>query len=140
MKMLLLTYFFIEVIVTITLGGSIGGLNTFFEIVMYAVIGTMIIMNFRKVLMHSLAAVMSGKMSSQELVQGNILTLVGAVLLILPGFVSDLIGLFLQFSFIKSLLRKQVKQPYSQTNQSYSKKGDDDVIDVEIIEHTTSIK
>lgn len=138
MNMFFLIYFFLEVIVTITLGGAIGGLNTFFEIVMSAIVGTVIIMNFRKIVMQSLASVMSGHMNSEELVQGNLLTLLGAIFLIIPGFLSDIIGLLLQLGFVKTLLQKLIKP--KQTHQSYTNKGDDDVIDVEIIESTTTLK
>jgi len=138
MNMFFLIYFFLEVTVTITLGGTIGGVNTFFEIVMSALVGTVIIMNFRKILMQSLASVMSGQMNAEQLVQGNLLTLLGAIFLIIPGFLSDGIGLLLQLGFIKILLQKKIKPKY--THQSYTHKGDDDVIDVEIIEPTTTLK
>ena len=139
MKMFFLIYFFLEVVVTITIGGKIGGLNTFFEIVMSAVIGAVIIMNLRSIVLHSLSSVMSGQMSPDELVKGNLLTLIGAILLILPGFVSDFIGLVLQLPFVKSLVKRQIKQA-KPNQQTYTHKGDDDVIDVEIIEHTTISK
>ena len=140
MKIILLIYFFLEVVVTITLGGKIGGFNTFFEIIMSAVLGAVIIMNFRKILMHSLAAVMSGQMTTQELFKGNILSLLGAILLIVPGFVSDIIGLFLQFGFMKALLGMRFQKPQTQHEHTYTNKGDDNVIDVEIIEHTNTLK
>jgi UPF0716 protein FxsA len=139
MKMFLLIYFFLEVIITITLGGKIGGLNTFFEIVMSAVVGAVIIMKLRSIVMNSLSSVMSGQMTPEELVKGNLLTLLGAVFLILPGFLSDFIGLVLQLPFVKSLLKRRIVQP-NQNRQTYTHKGDDDVIDVEIIEHTTISK
>ena len=140
MKMIFLIYFFLEVVVTITLGGKIGGFNTFFEIIISAVIGAVIIMNFRKILMHSLSAVMSGQVSTQELFKGNLLSLLGAILLIVPGFLSDMIGVFLQLGFIKTLIASQFQKPQSQQEQTYTNKGDDNVIDVEIIEHTNTLK
>lgn len=139
MKMIFLIYFFLEVIVTITLGGQIGGLNTFFEIVMTAVIGTVILMNLRTIFMQSLSALMSGQSTPQELLKGSFLTILGAVFLILPGFISDFIGILFQFSFMKTLLKKRVKPNFT-NNQSYTNKGDDDVIDVEVIEHSSTLK
>lgn len=139
MKILLLTYFFFEVIITITLGGKIGGLNTFLEIVLSAVVGVLVMINFKKVFMHNLTAVMTKQMSAKDLMTSNVLGLIGAVLLVIPGFLSDAIGLLLQVGFIRNILATQIKAPQTQTKHS-TYKGDDDVIDVEIIEHKPTDK
>lgn len=139
MKWIILIYLFAEVFITINLGGKIGGFNTFLEMFATALLGAIIIANFKKVLMHSMMAIMSKQLNAQEMVTGNILALVGAVLLILPGFLSDFIGIFIQFGFVKTFLATRIKAPKTQ-HQNYTHKGDDNVIDVEIVEHNTITK
>ena len=138
-KWVVLFYFFLEVIITITLGGKIGGLNTFLEIVLSALLGVVIMMNFKKVFMNSLAAVMSRQLSAQQLIAGNFLALIGAVFLVLPGFLSDIVGLLLQLGFIKNILATRIKAPQTE-KRNHTYKGNNDVIDVEIIEHDTTSK
>ena len=141
MKWMILLYVFIEVVVTINLGGTIGGWNTFLEIIATAIIGSIIIANFKKVLMESMMAIMAKQLNSENMVTGNILALIGAILLILPGFFSDLIGLILQLGFVKNFIARRIKVPQTQTQQkNYTHKGDDNVIDVEIVEHNTITK
>ncbi len=138
-KWALLVYLFLEVVITIDLGGRIGGLYTFFEILISAAIGIILMMNFKKVFASSLVAVMSKQVSSEQMMAGNFLSLIGAVLLVLPGFLSDIIGLLLQLDFVKTLLAARIKAPQSE-REHFRNKGDDDVIDVEIIEHDALTK
>ena len=135
MKWLLFIYLFLEVIVTINLGGMIGGWNTFLEILATAIVGGFIIANFKKVMMQSMMAIMAKKLKAENMVTDNLLTLIGAVLLIVPGFVSDIIGLILQLPFVKNLIASRIQVPQGHTQQTYKHKGDDNVIDVEIVEH-----
>lgn len=139
MKWFILLYIFIEVLVTINLGGSIGGWNTFLEIIVTAIIGSIIIANFKKVLMESMMAIMAKQLNSENMVTGNILALIGAILLILPGFFSDLIGISLQLGFVKNFIARRIKIPQAK-QKNYTHKGDDNVIDVEIVEHNTISK
>ena len=141
MKWLLLIYLFLETLVTINLGGKLGGFNTFLEMFATALIGAIIIANFKKVLSESMMAIMSKQLNAQEMVTGNLLALIGAVLLILPGFLSDLIGLVFQFSSVQTMIASRMKAPEKPTQQqNYTHKGDDNVIDVEIVEHNTISK
>ena len=141
MKWIFLLYIFIEVVLTINLGGKLGGWNTFLEIIVTAIIGSIIIANFKKVLMESMMAIMAKQLNSENMVTGNLLALIGAILLILPGFFSDAIGLLLQLGFVKNFIARRIKVPQAQTQQkNYTHKGDDNVIDVEIVEHNTITK
>jgi 2-isopropylmalate synthase/UPF0716 protein FxsA len=139
MKWMVLFFVILELIVTISLAGKIGGFNTFVAIILTGVVGVVIMMNFKKVFMNSLVAVMSRQLSAQDVLTGNFLSLIGAVLLVIPGFLTDFIGLLLQLGFIKNVLTARVKKPQQQ-EKNYTHKGDDDVIDVEIIEHDTTSK
>ena len=134
MKWIVLFFLLLELMVTISLAGKFGVLNTFFEIVLSGLLGVVILMNFKKVFMESLVAVMNLQVSLKQIIAGNFLALVGAVLLIIPGFLTDFIGLLLQIGYIKNIFVTRMKAPQKQ-EKNYTHKGDNDVIDVEIIEH-----
>ena len=73
----------------------------------------------------------------------NLFTLFGAILLIIPGFLTDILGLIMQFSVFTSMLvnRYNVKSEYCKPlHEENNKKKDSDVIDVEIITNKPSLK
>lgn len=82
----------------------------------------------------------------QEFQRLNLFTLFGAILLIIPGFLTDILGLLLQFSAITSMIvnRYNVQSKSCNTSafedEEKLKKDKNDVIDVEIIEHNSSTK
>lgn len=131
-------YLFIEVMVSSAIAGTIGGLLTFIEIIVSAVVGMFLLQNFRFALFENLQALSQGKITQQEFSRMNLSMALGALLLIVPGFFTDIVGILLQFEFIAVLIaNKFIKKDtnYNNTNQYTNKKGDEDVIDVEIIEH-----
>jgi 2-isopropylmalate synthase/UPF0716 protein FxsA len=71
----------------------------------------------------------------------NISMALGSILLIIPGFFTDIIGILLQFEFVGVFIaNKFIKKETTYNNDEFNtQKGDDDVIDVEIIEHTHTI-
>ena len=138
-----LLYLFLEVIVSVNISSAIGGLNTFFEIILSAFYGFYILSNFRNTLMENLQAVSYSQIDLEEFQKLNLFTIIGGILLIIPGFLTDIIGLLLQFSAVTTMLvnrygMKKKSQNFEQFNTTY--KGDDDVIDVEIIEKRDTIK
>ena len=73
----------------------------------------------------------------------NLFTLIGAILLIVPGFLTDILGALLQFSAITSMIVNRYNVKSNKCKPSFedeNNQGDSDVIDVEIIEHNTSAK
>lgn len=145
MPWIFLFYFFLEVVVTIQIGGAIGGLATFGLIVLSAVVGFWILRNFKSILGESLVGVMQGSKDMKSLMRSNLLTLVGAILLIIPGFLSDMIGLAMQLGFVTTFLTNRFggtpsnpnayyDMPNKNENSHTQNKGNEDVIDVEIIE------
>ena len=136
-----LIYLFLEVIVSTQISSYIGGLATFFEIIGSAVLGIVILMNFRSTFMQNLQAVSVHRIDLEEFQRLNIFTIIGAILLILPGFLTDIVGILLQFSVITSMFVNQynVKSTNYKTQDDFKKK-DDDVIDVEVISDTIAHK
>jgi UPF0716 protein FxsA len=139
-----LAYLFFEVIISVNISSYIGGFATFLEILLSALIGISILINFRKTLVENMTAVSYNCIDLQQFQRLNLFTLFGAILLIIPGFLTDIIGVLMQFSVFTSMLvnRYNVKsgtcntQDYKQDNL----KKDSDVIDVEIISNDTTIK
>jgi len=138
-----LIYLFLEVLISVNISSAIGGLFTFFEIVISAIIGILILLNFRDTLFQNITAVSYQAIDLQEFQKLNLFTIIGAILLILPGFMTDIIGIFMQFSVFTSMLvnRYNVQSSGKYKSEDIQKniKKDSDVIDVEIItKHTDS--
>ena len=155
-----LIYLFIEVMVSSAIAGSIGGMNTFIGIIISAIIGISLLKNFKLSLQDNIQKARTGQITQEEFIKTNAAKAIGAVLLIIPGFFTDILGLFLQFGLLTMLITKifKFKTPnngsfhssnfthehtnfdrtnYKNTNYKGSK---DDIIDVEIIDDSKSLK
>jgi len=139
-----LIYLFLEVLVSVQISSAIGGLATFFEILLTAFIGISILVNFRSTLMENMTAVSYNCIDLEEFQRLNLFTLIGAILLIIPGFLTDILGALLQFSAITSMIVNRYNVKSNKCKPSFDgesiNEGDSDVIDVEIIEHNTTAK
>jgi len=143
-------YLFLEVLISVNISSSIGGLATFFEIVATAFIGISILINFRSTLLQNITAVSYHAIDLQEFQKLNLFTIIGAILLIIPGFFTDIIGAFMQFSVFTSMIvnRYNVKSSNYKPNsnaqdiQNLNNKiqKDSNVIDVEIISDNSTTK
>ena len=129
-----LLYLFLEVMITTNLAGSMGGLFTFLEIIISAGIGFFLLINFRYTVTQSMGMLMSGQIGLEEFQKLSLFTLLGAVLLIIPGFFSDMLGVALQFSFIGTFIAKRILKL---KNKKDIRKDKDDAIDVEIVDVDT---
>jgi len=143
----LLLYLFIETLVSVAIASSIGGLLTFFEIIISAFVGFVIIATFNYSVRDSLEAVARGEMSQSEFQKMNLASIGGAILLIIPGFFTDIVGLLLQFKKIASIfatrilkLKNKDQNIQEEKFDPFTKKGEDDVIDVEVIDSSRSGK
>jgi 2-isopropylmalate synthase/UPF0716 protein FxsA len=123
---------------------------TFLELIFSVMVGLFILQNFKFGLIASINQVRNGQMTQEEFIKGSIGKAIGAILLIIPGFFTDILGLCLQFSLFTILITKLVKfKPksvnntynYTQanTNKQNNIKGDEDVIDVEVIDNNKPI-
>jgi len=142
-----IVYLFLEVLISVNISSAIGGLATFFEILLSALVGISILVNFRKTLVENLTAVSYDCIDLQQFQSLNLFTLIGAIFLIVPGFMTDILGGIMQFSVLTSMFvnRYNVKSGNCKTNNNENFKQnhiekDSDVIDVEIINDNTSIK
>ena len=131
-----LVYFFLEVVITVDIASRIGGLATFFEIIISAFAGFFLLTNFRYTLAQSMMALMNGSITVEQFQKMNMMSLLGAILLIIPGFFSDIIGILLQFGFLGTFIAKKILHLKDQKRKK--REGDyDDAIDVEVIDDNT---
>jgi 2-isopropylmalate synthase/UPF0716 protein FxsA len=141
-----LAYLFLEVLVSVNISSAIGGLATFVEILFSALIGISILINFRNTFVENMTAVSYNCIDLEEFQQLNLFTLFGAILLIVPGFLTDIIGILLQFSAFTTMLVNRYNVKSKKCSSSFEdeninfKKDVDDVIDVEIIDNNPHIK
>ena len=137
-------YLFLEVLISVNISSQIGGLATFFEIMASAFLGLSILVNFRKTLVENFQAVSYNCIDLEQFQRLNLFTLFGAILLIVPGFLTDIMGILMQFSVFTSMLVNRYNVKSGNCNTSYGEqnnlKKDSDVIDVEIISDDSTLK
>lgn len=137
-----LVYLFFEVLISVNISSAIGGLATFFEIILSALFGIAILMNFKSTLRENITAVSYSCIDLKQFQSLNMFTIFGAVLLIAPGFLTDIVGILLQFSVFTTMFvnRYNVKSKCKTDYEKNSREKDIDVIDVEIISDNTYTK
>ena len=123
-----LLYLFIETFVSVQIASAIGPFWTFIEIIASAVYGVWIIKNMHIQILATMQSLANGEISIEEFENMNLATVVGALLLIIPGFFTDILGILLQFGVFSTFIAKKILKLKSK------KREDEDVIDVEIIE------
>ena len=139
-----IAYLFLEVLISVNISSQIGGLATFFEIIASAFVGLSILVNFRKTLIENMTAVSYNCIDLEQFQRLNLFTLFGAIFLIVPGFLTDIMGVLLQFSVFTSMIVNRYNVKSNNCNSFFSEqtniKKDSDVIDVEIISDNATLK
>ena len=108
----------LELVILIKVGSNIGALNTIAMVIVIGVIGAALARyeGFR-VLMKVQDSIAKGIMPSAELLDGFMI-LAGGIALLTPGFITDVLGLFLLFpatrAGIKWLLRRKFESMIKQ--------------------------
>lgn len=131
-----LAYLFLEVYLTVEIASKIGGMATFLEIIASAFLGIMILMNFRHTLGENLYALQTRQITMENFTKRNMTALLGAILIILPGFLGDMIGILMQFSLLSSFIVNRFSRKYQPPTQP----KDDNVIDAEIIDDFPTLR
>ncbi len=139
-----LIYLFLEIFISVEISAAIGPLWTFVEVVASAILGLILLTNFRYTFSENMRALMAGEITPESFQKQNLAALVGAILLIIPGFFTDIIGVFLQFGIFSGFIARRLLKKRGPHRGSHideePKEGECDVIDVEIIEHTDNRK
>ncbi|MDP3466587.1 MAG: FxsA family protein [Sulfuricurvum sp.] len=137
-----LIYLFLEVLLTVEVASQIGGLMMFSEIVLSAFVGIVILFNFRATLLSNIMELRERRVDANGFYKRNLLSLLGAILLILPGILTDVIAVLIHFFLLGQLIVNRFTPKYPQQNppntSNYSK--DDNVIDAEIISDTPTLR
>ncbi len=136
-----LIYLFLEVVISVNIASAIGGVWTFVELIASAMAGLAILANFRGTLAENIQALNQARIDPAEFQQLNLFTILGAILLIVPGFLTDIIGILLQFGVVTKMLVNRFVAKSHTDSTSYthttSIQKDEHVIDVEIISDDT---
>ncbi len=134
-----LIYLFLEIFVSVEIASAIGPFWTFVEVILSAVVGLLLLTNFRYTFFENMRALSEGAITPETFQKQNMAALIGAILLIVPGFLTDIVGLLLQFGTFSNLLASRLTKkggnPHVYTDNQPFNEGEIDVIDVEIIEH-----
>lgn len=109
LAVLLLVVPLLEVLVIIAVGQAIGGWPTFFLLLVESAFGAWLVRHEGGRAWQSLqTALTTGRMPSRQLADAA-LVLVGGVLLLAPGFLTDLVGFFLVLPFTRPAARKALE-------------------------------
>jgi UPF0716 family protein affecting phage T7 exclusion len=129
-------FFFLELYLSLKTGETIGFFASVVWIMLTALFGSVLLKNAPFAVMGNMMAVQKGKLDIKKFQDASMSYFVGAILLIVPGVLSDFFGLIaLGYTLYLQFVAKITPQ---QTNFNQNK-GDNDVIDVEIIdEHIDS--
>lgn len=142
MIVLLIPFLLLELFFSLKVGENIGFMWSVLWIVASMMLGFRLLQSSSLSMMGNLNAVRSGKLSMKNFQNAATSYLVAAILLIIPGVLSDLLGVIalcytLYLQFVAKITPEQTNNNFQNTN--LNKKGDENVIDVEIIsEHDRS--
>jgi UPF0716 family protein affecting phage T7 exclusion len=126
-----LAYLFLEILFSYEFMKVFTPFGFFLEILFTAAFGVYIIQNLDLSLSLYMQKLMRREITQEEFLSIELFKLLGAILLIIPGFFSDVVGfLFLFEPFARFIAKKLF--PQQLYHKSY--RDDDDIIDVEIIE------
>jgi len=134
---LIIPYFFIELYVSLKTGENIGFLWSVIWIMGSFMLGMALLQKSQQTMMGNMNAMRQGKLDMRKFQNAGMSYFVGAILLMIPGVFSDFLGLIaLAYTFYLQFVAKITPE---QTNTNFNPQGDDNVIDVEIIdEHSRS--
>jgi UPF0716 family protein affecting phage T7 exclusion len=137
MIVLLVPILLLELFLSLKVGENIGFMWSALWIVSSMMLGFRLLQLSSLSMMGNLTAVKSGKLSMKNFQNASTSYLIAAILLIIPGVFSDFLGLIaLTYTFYLQFVAKITPE---QTNNNFKKQGDNNVIDVEIInEHNRS--
>ena len=119
----------LEILIMIKVGQQVGAINTILLILLTAIVG----IYYARI--EGLNTIRSGfinlyknKIPVYEMISGASIA-IAAILLIIPGFVTDIMGFFLLFPFSRRLVTTWIRK-----NKTENKMRNDNVLDGEIID------
>lgn len=137
--MLFLIYLLCETFATVIFANEVGIFGLLLEIIVTFILGVSVLVNFRGIVTHSFEVLRSGKIASGDVAFASLVQLMGAILLITPGIVSDIVGFVLVgIGFAKVGFKPQTRQQSAGLYQTYDREDynsvpDEKIIDIEAI-------
>jgi UPF0716 family protein affecting phage T7 exclusion len=137
-------YLLLELYLSLHTGEQIGFFWSVVWIVLSATFGSILLKNSPHAISNQMKSVQMGKLNLKKFQDASMSYFVGSLLLIVPGVLSDFMGLIaitytIYLQFIAKITPEN-SNVNSQFKNFQTKQGDSNVIDVEIIdEHTDSI-
>ena len=122
----------IELVIMIKIGQNIGAFNTVLLVLFTAIAGVFFAkLQGLSTLKSGLINIYQNKVPFYEILSGASIA-IAAVLLIIPGFMTDLIGFLLLIPFTRKILLRSIIKNKNLKTKDENKKGD--VIEAEIID------
>ncbi|MEO1941736.1 MAG: FxsA family protein [Campylobacterales bacterium] len=131
-----LTYLFLEILCSYFFMELFSPLGFFIETVITALLGASTLKESPLTLLSDLQRVLQGELRVEDAISIGLFRFLGALLLIIPGFFSDIIGFLMLFDLTGQLFA-QLLFPPGPKNPIYPfsrKPKEPEIIDVEIIE------
>jgi UPF0716 family protein affecting phage T7 exclusion len=136
MIFLIIPFALIELYLSLKTGETIGFFWSVVWIVLSFALGMMLLQKSSQTMMGNMQSMRQGKLDLRRFQNVSMAYFIGAILLIIPGVFSDFLGIIALFY---TLYLQFVAKITPEGTTHFTKQGDDDVIDVEIIdEHSRS--
>ena len=136
MIFLIIPFALIELYLSLKTGESIGFLWSVIWIILSFALGMMLLQKSSQTMMGNMQSMRQGKLDMRRFQNASMSYFVGAILLIIPGVFSDFLGVIALFY---TLYLQFIAKITPEQTTHFTKQGDDNVIDVEIIdEHDRS--
>ena len=136
--LIIIPYFFLELYFSLAVGSEIGFLGSVLWIFITFIVGMGLIQNSAMTMQKSMGKLAGGKLNMKTFHDSATAYFLGAILLIIPGVFSDILGLIALLYTFYLQLGGTIPSSKNKTNiNNLNKQGDDDVIDVEIIESSS---
>ena len=140
MKFIIIIYLLLEFYFSLGIWGELGFIYALMWVIFSMMLGFRLLKSSSLSMKENLDAVNLGKLSLKGLRNASLSRMIGAFLLVLPGVVTDSIGLLLViYTFYLQFIAK-ITPEQTNTNYSNTHKGNEDenIIDVEIIDERDS--
>jgi len=133
---LVIPFFLIELYLSLKTGETIGFFWSVVWIMLSFMIGMILLQKSQHTMMGNMQSVKLGKLDMRKFQNASMSYFVGAILLIIPGVFSDFLGVI---ALIYTVYLQFIAKITPEKPTQFKKQGDDNVIDVEIIdEHSRS--
>ena len=131
-------FFILELFFSLKVGSSIGFLWSVIWIVSTFIVGMGLIQNAHTTIKFNMQNLAMGKLNMKAFHDASTSYFLGAILLMIPGVFSDFLGAIALLYTFYLQLGGTIASSKNKTNiNNLNKQGDEDVIDVEIIESSS---